>query len=200
VNVPTWTASDEGYLRAYEWSQALARGTPLPQESSPVQLGPGEVAHARFAPVAVSGFFGENVDYRRSFFLIGGPVGLAMTDAASLAHNASKKAEAQRAATPRWHQLGSADVVVTSQRLVATGVGQIESLWHAETGPLQLASGPGGLPAVQFRPSGRPVLRLDTPWAPLLYVFVHHLVDGRAPGVPLPPGLLDRARQQGRLR
>src|SRR6476659_2710489 len=154
-----WTAVDEGFINAYQWSQALAGGAAMPLEAATVQLGPGEVTHARIAPVGISGYFGQDTQYRPSFFLIGGPVGLAVTGAASLAHNASKKAEAQRAATPRWHQLGSADVVVTSQRLVATGAGQIESLWHAETGPLQLATGPGGLPAVQFQPSGRPVLR-----------------------------------------
>ena len=53
---------------------------------------------------------------------------------------------------------------------------------------------------MQFQPSGQPVLRLESALAPLLYVFVHHLVDGRPPGVPLPSGLLDRARAQGRLR
>jgi hypothetical protein len=36
--------------------------------------------------------------------------------------------------------------------------------------------------------------------APLLYVFVHDLVDGLAPAVPMPVGLLERARAQGRLR
>jgi hypothetical protein len=45
-----------------------------------------------------------------------------------------------------------------------------------------------------------PRLRLESPYAPLLYVFVHHLVDGRPPGVPMPDGLLDRARVQGRLQ
>jgi len=44
------------------------------------------------------------------------------------------------------------------------------------------------------------MLRLDSPWAPLVYVFVHHLVDGRPPGVPMPSGLLERATQEGRLR
>jgi hypothetical protein len=33
--------------------------------------------------------------------------------------------------------------------------------------------------------------------APML--FVHHVTDGRPPAVPLPQGLLERARQQGRL-
>ena len=200
VSVAPWTAYDEGYLRAYEWAGALGGGARLPQEASPVPLGPGEVAHARFAPVGVSGFFGEDKEYRSSFFLIGGPVGLALTGAASVARNASKKAEAQRAAVPRWHTLGTADVLVTNQRLVPIANGQTGSFWHAENGPLQLGPGAGGAPAVQFQPSGQPVLRLDTPWAPLLYVFVHHLVDGRPPAVPLPAGLLDRARQQGRLR
>jgi hypothetical protein len=163
-------------------------------------LGPGEAAHARFAPVGVSGYFGEDAQYRPSFFLIGGPVGLAVTGAASLAHNASKKAEAQRAAVARWHPLGSVEVAVTSQRLVLTGNGQPESFWYAETGPVQLTPGKGGIPAVQFQPSGHPLFRLEFPFAPLLYVFAHTLVDRRAPGVPLPALLLDRARQQGRLR
>ena len=50
-----WTAFDEGFINAYEWSQALAGGAAMPQEAAPVQLGPGEVAHARIAPVGISG-------------------------------------------------------------------------------------------------------------------------------------------------
>ena len=200
MSVPSWSAYDEGYLRAYEWSGALSGGAAMPQETTATQLGPGEVAHAHISPVGIAGFFGEDKEYRSSFFLIGGPVGLALTGAASLAHNASKKAEAKRAAVPRWHRLGSAEVVVTSQRLVVTGKGRTGSLWFAETGPLQMAAGRGGVPAVQLQPTGHPVLRLESPWAPLLYVFVHHLVDGRPPEVPMPAGLLDRARAQGRLR
>ena len=173
----------------------------MPQEAAPVQLGPGEVAHARIAPVGISGYFGEDKQYRSSFFLIGGPVGLAVTGAASLAYNASKKAEAQRAAVPSWHQLGTAEIVVTNQRLIATGSGRTESLWYAEIGPLQLVPG-------QRRRARRPVPTVGPaacsgsrrPGAPLLYVFVHYLVDGQAPGVPMPAGLLERARQQGRLR
>jgi hypothetical protein len=33
----------------------------------------------------------------------------------------------------------------------------------------------------------------------MLFVFVHHLMDGRPPAVPMPVGLLERAQQQGRL-
>jgi hypothetical protein len=198
VSATAWTESDEGYLRAYEWSGALAGGARMPQEAVPTQLGPGEIAHARFA-VAVSGYFGEHKEYRRSFLLVGGPVGLALTGAASAARNASKKAEAERAAIPRWHPLGPADVAVTSQRLVVTGSGQTGSIWYAEAGPLQLAAGAGGVPAVQLQPAGHPILQLASPWAPVLYVFVHYLVDGRAPGVPMPAGLLERAKSQGRL-
>ncbi len=200
MSAAAWTAFDEGYLRAYEWAQALAGGAAMPQEVARVQLGPGEVAHASIAPVGITGYFGQDKQYRSSFFLIGGPVGLAVTGAASLAYNASKKAEAQRAAKPSWHQLGTADIVVTNQRLIATGSGRTESLWYAEIGPLQLVPGRGGAPGVQFQPSDRPLLRLEAPWAPLLYVFVHYLVDGRAPGLPMPAGLVERARQQGRLR
>ena len=195
-----WSAYDEGYLQAYGWAGSLAAGASLPVEQSPIALGPGEVAHAHLSPVNVLGYFGEDSQYRRSFLLLGGPVGLAVTGAASLAYNASKKAEAQRAAKPSWHQLGTADIVVTNQRLIATGSGRTESLWYAEIGPLQLVPGRGGAPGVQFQPSDRPLLRLEAPWAPLLYVFVHYLVDGRAPGLPMPAGLVERARQQGRLR
>jgi hypothetical protein len=132
VSVESWSAYDEGYLRAYQWAGALAQGSPLPQEATSTQLGPGEVAHAHFAPVGIAGFFGEDTQYRRSFFLFGGPVGLALTGAASLAHNASKKAEAEQAAIPRWHQLGTADILVTNQRMVVTGNGQTGSFWYAE--------------------------------------------------------------------
>lgn len=194
-----WSAYDEGYLRAYQWSGSLAAGAALPQEQTAVALGPGEAAHAHLSPVGVFGYFGEQAEYRRSFLLFGGPVGLAVTGAASLAYNASKKAEAQRKATPRWHQLGPADLVVTSQRLVATAQGRVESLWYAEAGTISPAVGAGGIPAIQLQPAGMPLLRLESAWAPLAYVFVHHLVDGRPPGVPMPEGLLERARAQGRI-
>ena len=36
-------------------------------------------------------------------------------------------------------------------------------------------------------------------WSPLLYVYGHFLVDGAAPGVPMPEGLLERAQAQGRI-
>jgi hypothetical protein len=200
VSTAAWTAYDEGYLRAYEWVGALTGGAQMPQEATATQLGPGEVAHAHFAPVGVAGYFGEDKGYRPSFFLLGGPVGLAVTGAASIAHNAAKKKEAQRAAVPRWHGLGKVDLVVTSQRLVLTASGHAESFWYAETGPLQMVVGPGGIPSVQFQPAHAPVLRLDSAWAPVLYVFVHHLVDGQPPTVPLPSGLLERAKAEGRLR
>jgi hypothetical protein len=172
----------------------------MPHEDTATQLGPGEVAHAHFAPVGVAGYFGEDTQYRPSFFLFGGPVGLAVTGAASIARNAANRAEAERAAVPRWHRLGTADIVVTNQRLVVTGNGQTGSLWYAETGPLQMAAGTRGVPAVQFQPTGHPVLRLESAWAPLLYVFVHYAVDGRPPSVPMPAGLLERAKAEGRLR
>jgi hypothetical protein len=199
MSTTTWTVTDEGYLRAHQWAAALAGGAALPQEASPVRLGPGEVAHGRFAPVGLAGFFGEDRDYRRSFLLVGGPVGLALTGAASIAHNQAKKAEAQRAAQARWHDLGTAEVVVSSQRLVLVARGKVESFWYAETPPPQWAPPSGAVPALQLQPNGMPLLRLTSPWAPLAYVFVHHLVEGRPPGVPVPQGLLERAAAEGRL-
>jgi hypothetical protein len=198
MSTTSWTVTDEGYLRAHQWAAALAGGAALPQEASPVRLGPGEVAHGRFAPVGLAGFFGEDRDYRRSFLLVGGPVGLALTGAASIAHNQAKKAEAQRAAQARWHDLGTAEVVVSCQRLVLVARGKVESFWYAETPPPQWARPSGAVPALQLQPNGMPLLRLTSPWAPLAYVFVHHLVEGRPPGVPLPAGLLQRAAAEGR--
>jgi len=200
VNVVPWTTSDEGYLRAYQWAGALAGGATLPQEAAAIRLGPGEVAHARFAGVQVAGYFGESKEYRPGFLLAGGPVGLVLTGAASLARNATKKAQARRAAVPQWHQFGSADFVVTNQRLVASGNGQLGSFWYAELGRLQMTAGAGGMPAVQLQPGGQPLLSLQSPWAPMLYVFVHHLVHGRPPGLPVPAGVIERARAEGRLR
>ena len=200
MGVAAWSVYDEGYLQAYLWASSLAAGAALPQQATALPLGPGEVAHAHLAPVGVFGHFGEQKDYRRSFLLVGGPVGLALTGAASYAHNQSKKAQAKRAAIPSWHALGAADLVMTNQRLAITLNGQLESLWYAEAGPLNSTVGNGGIPAVSLQPSSMPLLRLESPNAPVLYVFVHHLVDGRPPGVPMPEGLLDRARAQGRLQ
>lgn len=199
MSVAPWTVNDEGYLRAYQWAGALAGGAALPTEGTTTQLGPGEVAHGHF-PVAVSGYFGEQREYSRSFFLIGGPVGLAVTGAASMANNAAKKREAERAALPRWHALGAADILVTNQRLIATAKGQVGSFPYADLGTLQLTAGANGVPVVQLQPAGQPVLRLESPWVPTLYVFVHQLLDGRPPGIPMPAGLLERAQREGRLR
>ena len=151
-----WSAYDEGYLQAYGWAGSLAAGASLPVEQPPIALGPGEVAHAHLSPVNVLGYFGEDAQYRRSFLLFGGPVGLAVTGAASLAYNASKKAEAERKATPSWHRLGGADLVMTSQRLALTLKGQIESFWYAETGPCRRPPAPAA-----YRPcrSSRPGCR-----------------------------------------
>ena len=198
VGTAAWSAYDEGYLRAYQWAASLAGGSALPQEAPTVQLGPGEVAHAHFAPVSIVGYYGENVPYRKSFLLLGGPVGWAVTGAASYAHNQSKKRQAEQAAVPSWHTLGQADVVLTGQRIALTLNGQVESLWFAETGAPEWSAGPDG-PAITINAPSMPPLRLLTSWAPLLFVFAHHLVDGRPPGVPMPEGLLDRARAQGLL-
>lgn len=199
MGVAAWSVYDEGYLQAYLWASSLAAGAALPQEATALALGPSEIAHAHLAPVGVFGHFGEQQEYRRSFLLVGGPVGLALTGAASYAHNQSKKAAAKRAAIPKWHALGAADLVMTNQRLAITLNGQLESLWYAEAGPLTPTVGNGGIPAVSLQPSSMPLLRLESANAAVLYVFVHHLVDGRPPGVPMPDGLLDRARAQGRL-
>ena len=200
MSVATWSAYDEGYLRAHQWARALAGGTRMPSQATTTRLGPGELAHIRIAPVEVAGYFGEDMEYRPSLFLVGGPVGLAVTGAASMARNATKRAEAQQAAKPRWHQLGTAEVLVTNQRMAVTGNGRRGSFWYAELSPLQFVVGRDGVPAVQFQPDDQPVLVFESAWAPMLYVFVHHLVDGRPPPLPLPAGLLDRAKAQGRLR
>ena len=199
MSVAQWSEYDEGYLRAYQWAGALAAGAPLPQETSPVALGPAEAAHLHLSPVALHGYFGQSAEYRRSFVLLGGPVGLALTGAASLAHNASKKADAERAAIPRWHALGMADLVMTTQRLIVTVRGEPQSLWYAENGPLEPATGAGGIPAVQLQPARMPLLRIESSSAAVLYVMVHHLLEGQVPGVPMPEGLLERARAAGRL-
>jgi hypothetical protein len=199
MNVAAWTDYDEGYLRAYQWAGALAGGAALPQEAASTQLGPGEVAHLHLSPVMLLGYFGQSAEYRRSFVLLGGPVGLALTGAASLAHNASKKADAERAAIPRWHALGPSDLLMTSQRLLLTVKGQAQSLWYAETGPLEATTGSGGVPAVQLQPDKMPLLRIESSSAVVLFVLVHHLLEGQVPGVPMPAGLLERARAAGRL-
>jgi hypothetical protein len=199
VSATAWSGYDEGYLQAYQWSGALAAGNPLPQVAAAIPLGPGEVAHAHLAPVGILGYFGEQKEYNRSLFLFGGPVGLAVTGAASIAHNQSKKAEAERAAIPHWHSVGPGDVVLTNQRLAVTANGSLHSLWHAENGAMSATVGAGGVPAVQLQPNGMPLMRFESPSAPTLFVFVHHLLEGHPPAVPMPADLLDRARAQGRL-
>ena len=116
MGTAAWSVYDEGYLQAYRWSGSLAAGATLPQEATAQPLGPSEIAHAHLAPVGVFGYFGEQKDYRRSLLVEVDPSGLALTGAASYAHNQSKKAEAQRAAVPKWHALGSADLATSGSR------------------------------------------------------------------------------------
>lgn len=199
MTTESWTQADEAYLRAYQWSGSLAQGSPLPQVASPVPVGPGEVAHAHIAPVRMAGYFGGDGSYHRSFVLLGGPVGLALTGAASLAHNASKKAEAQRDAIARWHDVGIGSVLITSQRIVLILEGGAHPCSYADVGAVEWAQARGGGAAVRMQPSGMPPMLLESDWAPLMYVFVHTIIDGGPPGVPMPGGLLERAQAEGRM-
>ena len=194
-----WTDYDEGYLRARRWAETLADGGALPVEPAPVPLDPGEVGHAHIAPVTFAAYFVQGTPYQPTFFVFGGPVGLGVTASIQYGREASWRAQAQRAGAPQWHRLGAADVVVTSERLIVTGANRTGELRYARIGAVQLVAGMDGGPAVQLQPAGEPALQLASPWAPVLYVFVRHLVDGRPPPVPIPPAVLERAKAEGRL-
>ena len=101
-----------GVPQGYQWAGALKSGAPVPNEATEARFGPGETAHAHFSPVGVAGQFGEDKQYRSSVFLIGGTVGRAVTGAASMARNAAKRREADRAAVPCWHDLRKIDLFV----------------------------------------------------------------------------------------
>ncbi len=197
----TWNAFDEGYLSAYRWSGSLAGGVALPVESTATPLEPGEVAHAEIGPVSVAAFVGEEwkYPYPAGLFVFGGPLTFAVSGSVAIARDAVWQGEAQRAAVRRWHPQGLVHLVVTDRRLLAIGNGKVGSLAYAQAGAVDLVAGLGGGPAVQLQPAGLPALQLESPSAPVLWVFVHYLVDGRAPAVPLPEGLLERARAEGRL-
>jgi hypothetical protein len=196
---PEWNAYDEGYLSAYKWARSLGRGARLPVEAVAMALGSDEVAHAHLSPVAFAAYYAAATPYQPSFFVFGGPVGLAVTASVQYGRDAASRAQAQRAGAPRWHRLGMADVVVTNQRLLVTGEGRTGSLSHSETSPIQLVAGMAGGPAAQLQPAGEPPLQLESPWAPVLYVFVRQIVDGHPPAVPMPPAVLERAKAEGRL-
>jgi hypothetical protein len=188
-----WNAFDEGYASAYRWAKALAGGAALPIEEAPVQLEPGEVAHAHLAPVTFAAYIATGFEYQPIF-------GIFVTGEVALGRRADRRAEATRAAhTPRWHGIATVEVTVTNQRLIATGSGKTGALAYGEAGPLQLAPGLDGGPAVEFQPAGSPALQLASPWAPLLYVFARTVADGRPPAVPIPPAVLARAKAEDRL-
>jgi hypothetical protein len=199
VNATAWTDYDEGYLRAQQWASTLAKGGALPVETSPVALEPGETAHGHFSPVAFASFFSQATQYQPSFFVFGGPVGLAVTASVQYGRDAAYRAQAQRAGVPQWHPLGAADVVVTTARLIVTGKKQTGSLPYARLGAFQLVPGIDGGPAVQLQPTGEPALQLSSPWAPVLYVFMRYLTEGTPPQVPIPAAVLERAQAEGRI-
>jgi hypothetical protein len=197
--VAGWNAYDEGYLSAYEWARSLERGARLPVEAVAIPLDSDEVAHAHISPVSFAAYYAAATQNQPSFFVFGGPVGLAVTASVQYGRDAAWRAQAQRAGVPRWHRLGLADVVVTNKRLLVTGEGRTGSLSHSETGPVQLVPGIGDGPAVQLQRAGEPPLQLESPWAPVLYVFVRQIVDGHPPAVPMPAAVLERAKAEGRL-
>lgn len=194
-----WTDYDEGYLRARRWAETLAGGGALPVEPAQVPLEPGEVAHAHIAPVTFAAYFVHGTPYQPTFFVFGGPVGLGVTASIQYGREAAWRAQAQRAGAPQWHRLGAADVVVTNERLIATDEKRTGVLAYSQIGSVQLVAGMDGGPALQLQPTGEPALQLASPWAPVLYVFVRQLVDGRPPAVPIPPAVLERAKTEGRL-
>jgi hypothetical protein len=194
-----WTDYDEGYVDADRWSRALASGTALPVEAATVSLEQGEVAHAQLSPVTFAAYFAAGTRYQPSFFVFGGPVGLAVTASVAYGRDAAWRAQAQRDGAPQWHRLGTAGIVVTSRRLVLTGAKQTGAIELSGLGAPQLVAGTQGGPAALIQPPGEPPLMLESPWSPLIYVFVHQLVTGRAPSVPIPPAVFERAKAEGRL-
>jgi hypothetical protein len=196
-----WNAIDDGYLDAHRWSVALAGGAKLPVVSTTAALAPGEVAHAELGPVSVAAFVGEewNYPYPPGLFVFGGPLTFAVSGSVAIARDTAWRGQAKRAAVPRWHPQGVVQVIVTDRRLLALANGKIGTLAYNQTGAIELVAGFGGGPAVQLQPAGLPQLQLESPSAPVLWVFVHYLVDGRAPAVQLPSGLLERARAEGRF-
>jgi hypothetical protein len=187
-----WNAFDEGYVSAYRWAKSLAGGAELPVETSPVPLDPGEVAHAHLAPFTFAAFVAAGFQYQPIF-------GIFVTGQVAIGRRTVPRTEAHSAGLPRWHALATVDVIATNRRLIASGGGKTGSLGYGETGPLQLAEGLDGGPAVQFQPAGGPALQLASPWAPVLYVLARTVADGRPPNVPVPPAVLERAKAEGRL-
>lgn len=187
-----WNDYDEGYVSAYRWASALAAGAELPVEAPTVELEPGEVAHAHLAPFTLAAYVAGGFQYQPMF-------GIFVTGEVALGRRASWRASTRRAAAPRWQRVAVVDLVATDRRLVVSGDGRTGSVAYTEIGPVQLVAGMDGGPAVQLRPPDHPTLQLGSPWAPLLYVFVRQLVDGRPPTVPIPPAVLERARAEGRL-
>jgi hypothetical protein len=194
-----WNAYDEGYLDAHLWAKALARGAGLPVEVAAIELEGDEVAHARFAPVSLAVYSGEQRQFPPTFVVVGGPLTLAASGSVAIGRQAAMRADAERAARPHWHRVAAAQVVVTNRRVLVLANGRSGALPIPELGPVLLVTAVGGGPAVQLQPAGWPALQLESPAAPVLYVFVHHLVDGRPPPVPMPAGILERAQAQGRL-
>jgi len=192
VNDEPWNAFDEGYVSAYRWAEALTRGAALPVETVPVPLEPGEVAHAHLAPFTFAAYVATGVQYQKIF-------GIFVTGEVALGRRTDRTETTVAGGTLRWHGIATVDVTVTNRRLIASGGGRTGAMRYGETGPLQLAPGLDGGPAVQLQPAAGPALQLSGPWAPLLYVFARTVLDGRPPEVAIPPVVLARAKAEGRL-
>ena len=191
MGTAAWSVYDEGYCGPTVVGFA-GGGRDAAQEATAQPLGPSEIAPPTCAGRRVR-LLRRAEDYRRSFLLVGGPVGLALTGAASYAHNQSKKAEAQRAASrsgTRW----AAPIGDDEPAAAITLNGQLESLSR------------GGRPAHPYDRqrwhSRRPFAAVEHAGAATricIRARAHARsppVDGRPPGVPMPEGLLDRARAQ----
>jgi hypothetical protein len=188
-----WTNFDEGYVSAHDWAAALAGGSALPVEEPTIELEPGEIQHAHLSGFSIGAYVPGGFQFQKIF-------GIFVTGEVALGRRATWRADARTDAAPRWRRVAVADAIVTDRRLLVANDERTGSVTFAEIGPVQLVPGMEGGPAVQLQPADFPApLQLSSPWAPLLYVFVHQLADGRAPNVPLPPAVVERARAAGRL-
>jgi hypothetical protein len=193
VNDPGWTNFDEGYVSAHDWAAALTGGAPLPVEEATIELEPGEIQHTHLGGLTVGAYVPGGFQFQKIF-------GIFVTGEVALGRRATWRTDARTDAAPRWRRVAVADAIVTDRRLIVTNDERTGSVTLGEIGRVELVPGMEGGPALQLQPAGFPApLQLGSPFAPLLFVFVHQLVDGRPPAVPMPPAVLERARAAGRL-
>ncbi|MFD9904287.1 hypothetical protein [Streptomyces sp. NPDC059063] len=201
-----WSALDDHLLYTCHLVSDLVEGRlggrpPIPTTA---RLEPGELSLAA-GPAAQFAWraLGDGTYTHNSVFAFGGPAFVAGSLAASALGNAARRRRAAADAQPRWVHERPGEVTVTDRRVCFDGVGGPLDLYWRGLDSMDLVA-PDTLQCAfqDIYGGGFRTVRLQTPWASLMFALAGHTTFPAHPrllsGAWLPPDFEARCAATGR--